>query len=91
MKEARLRALTPIFFPEPLASLPVEMKEARLRALTHYYSHYVSGFEIRRNERSPVKGIDTCPDRESRTSSGTVEMKEARLRALTLDKFKYYL
>ena len=37
----------------------VEMREARLRALTLYSSGVYNRAFIRRNERSPTKGIDT--------------------------------
>ena len=38
----------------------VEMREARLRALTHYVTDdYTLAVILRRNERSPTKGIDT--------------------------------
>ena len=35
------------------------MKEARLRALTHFIDIRKIIYYDRRNERSPVKGIDT--------------------------------
>ena len=38
-----------------------------------------------RNERSPVKGIDTFYFSDSFSRKRSVEMKEARLRALTLE------
>ncbi len=59
MKEARLRALTHILLHFYTSFFPVEMKEARLRALTHFLASQERVTPSSRNERSPVKGIDT--------------------------------
>ena len=37
----------------------VEMRKARLRALTQHLTFFVAPLIMRRNEESPIKGIDT--------------------------------
>ena len=56
VREARLRALTQYYLLRCNYALSVEMREARLRALTQSKDLIVF---LRRNERSPTKGIDT--------------------------------
>ncbi len=59
MREARLRALTQYYLLRCNYALSVEMREARLRALTQSKDQRKLIVFLRRNERSPTKGIDT--------------------------------
>ena len=62
MRKARLRALTQMLqIASKISSVIVEMRKARLRALTHPTHTFLQHRnKRRRNEESPIEGIDTC-------------------------------
>ena len=84
MRKARLRALTPfLLFTIHTFSPFVEMRKARLRALTRLFPVRHRRYCHRRNEESPIEGIDTYKLEVFRCFNRFVEMRKARLRALT--------
>ena len=91
MKKDRYRALTHAFNSLARANgVIVEMKKARYRALTHLFHFLILRQTYRRNEESPIQGIDTVFNFSFENRIINVEMKKARYRALTpfLTSFK---
>ena len=78
MMLARLRALTPTTTRFLCFVLFVEMMLARLRALTHLIWLQKIRNEIRRNDGSPFKGIDTFLYKPWHNRPSLVEMMVAR-------------